>query len=470
MLNDDALGIQIYPKNPFYWQYNGKPVLLLGGSVEDNLFQIENLKAHLELLQSVGGNYVRCTMSSRDEGDKKPYLKNEIGLFDLNTFNPVYWQKFQNLLRYAEALNIIVQIEIWATYDFYWDKMNWAANPFNPQLNCNYTFEELGLPDEILLPAQSEVNPFFKSIPELDHHGIVLSYQQKFVDKLLSISLPFNNVLYCIDNETLAPHHWGKYWAQYLHTAAEEYGKSIFVTEMWDYWDPSNGAVKGAVAQSPTLGDWFADYTNPNLHQDAQFSFSLNDPFSYQFVDISNHNAQKGETHTQTGLWIREAVKGTGKIRPINNVKIYGGDMDNIWAGNRRDGKERFCRNIFSGHATVRFHRPLAGMGLDHEAQHFIRSARMLTDRVDFFSFEPANHFLHHRQANEAFCMANDANEYLLYFPGLGEIHLDIAAGVYQLERLHIPTSKWMEAEMVEMPGLIQTTEDDHWYIVLRKG
>ena len=55
--------IQIYKENPRYWQYKGEPILLIGGSVEDNLFQIPNLKEHLELLKSVGGNYVRSTMS-----------------------------------------------------------------------------------------------------------------------------------------------------------------------------------------------------------------------------------------------------------------------------------------------------------------------------------------------------------------------------------------------------------------------
>ena len=73
---NDQDRIQPYPGNPFYWQYKGKPDLLLGGSVEDNLFQITNLEAHLDLLKSVGGNYVRCTMSSRDEGDVWPFEKD----------------------------------------------------------------------------------------------------------------------------------------------------------------------------------------------------------------------------------------------------------------------------------------------------------------------------------------------------------------------------------------------------------
>ena len=34
--------------HPAYWEINDTPVLLLGGSVEDNLFQIENIESHLE--------------------------------------------------------------------------------------------------------------------------------------------------------------------------------------------------------------------------------------------------------------------------------------------------------------------------------------------------------------------------------------------------------------------------------------
>ena len=86
--------IQIYRENPRYWQYKGKPILMIGGSVEDNLFQIPNIKEHLDLLQSVGGNYVRCTMSCRDEGDVWPFKK--VGdLYDLEQWNEEFWRRFR---------------------------------------------------------------------------------------------------------------------------------------------------------------------------------------------------------------------------------------------------------------------------------------------------------------------------------------------------------------------------------------
>lgn len=54
-------------ENPYYWEYKGEHLLLMGGSWQDNLFNHpKNLKEHLDLLSSVGGNYVRNVMSHRN--------------------------------------------------------------------------------------------------------------------------------------------------------------------------------------------------------------------------------------------------------------------------------------------------------------------------------------------------------------------------------------------------------------------
>lgn len=39
----DADRIQAYQENPFYWQYKGKPTLLLSGSWPDNVFNSSSL-------------------------------------------------------------------------------------------------------------------------------------------------------------------------------------------------------------------------------------------------------------------------------------------------------------------------------------------------------------------------------------------------------------------------------------------
>ena len=72
----------------------------MGGSVEDNLFQIADIEAHLDLLHSVGGNYVRCTMSSRDEGDAWPFDRDpETYLYDLAQPGTEYWTRFERFLK-----------------------------------------------------------------------------------------------------------------------------------------------------------------------------------------------------------------------------------------------------------------------------------------------------------------------------------------------------------------------------------
>ena len=346
---DPSLGIAIYEKNPFYWSYQGKPMLLLGGTKEDNIFQIENLREHLELLKSVGGNYIRCTLSSRDEGNLRPYATNDEGLFDLEKPNPAYWDKLKKLLEISKDLDIIVQIEIWATYDFYWGDLRWSHNPFNPKLNMNYTSEESSLPDSIAYPAQSRVNPFFASVPALDNNEILIPYQKKFVDQLLEVSLPFNNVLYCIDNETNAHFAWGKYWSEYIRKKASASGREIFVTEMWDNWDPTNGAVENTKIQHPDLGGWYAEYTNPELHEFSNYAFTIQDTVSYNFVDIANHNAQDGQTHYNTGLWVRNTIENSRQGQADQQRKDLWGrcqpDMVRICQGRRGKVLEKhICR------------------------------------------------------------------------------------------------------------------------------
>ena len=82
--------IKPYVKNPRYWQYKEEPVVLIGGTKEDNLFQIPDLREHLDLLQSVGGNYIRNTMSSRDPGNVFPYSARN-GKYNLNSWKDEYW-------------------------------------------------------------------------------------------------------------------------------------------------------------------------------------------------------------------------------------------------------------------------------------------------------------------------------------------------------------------------------------------
>lgn len=192
---DDDGGIQPYSENPFYWQYEGKPVLLLGGSDEDNPFQWTGRQRtdHLDLLVSVGGNYLRNTMSDRDEGNVYAFQRVEEGRYDLNQWNDPYWDRLRFFLDETRSRGIIVQVTLWDQHDH--SGGLWRSHPWNPQRNVNYDSQVI-----------RDRNDFYAAVQENNQE--ILQYQERFIDKLTSVTFDYPHVLYNINNESWAGVEW----------------------------------------------------------------------------------------------------------------------------------------------------------------------------------------------------------------------------------------------------------------------
>ena len=430
--------IQIYRENPRYWQYKGEPVLLIGGSVDDNLFQIPDLKAHLELLKSVGGNYVRSTMGWTEAVDVPPFKK--VGdLYDLNQWNDEFWTRFRNFITWTHEMDIIVQIEVWATFNYYRDY--WDVNPFNPKNNSNYSAEETDLPTVVNSHPSAAKNNFFRSVPKKNNQEIILKYQEKYVDKLLSETLSYGNILYCMDNETAVTPAWGEYWATYIKKRAAEVGRGVETTEMWNPWEI-----------------FHEQHRNTKDH-----------PEIYSFCDISQNNMQKQQTHWDNAQKYRAELS---PIRPINNIKIYGADTGKY--GTTRNGLERFWRNIFGGLASARFHRPPNGLGLTETAQASIKSMRTLTNKMKVFTCEPHNDLFSNRADNEAYAFANPGQECAVYFPNGGSIDINLGAmkdaKMLTVKWLNIAKSEWAQQEETRYSESITLSAPTkaHWAVLIQ--
>jgi hypothetical protein len=464
--------IQPYSENPFYWQYKGNPVLLLGGTWQDNLFNHPvGLEEHLDILVACGGNYVRNTMSHRNEGNAFAYAQYD-GKFNLDEFNDEYWQRLENFLKMTYEREIIVQMEVFDAWDHMIDHQSlggWSKHPFNPANNINYTETESGLPTEFGNKPGTDPSghPFFQSVPALDNNELILNYQQAYIDKMLSISFKYPNVLYCIQNESGEELAFGDYWINYIRSRASEFNVLIYTTDM-----RRNNDI--------TAHDHAFLYQNPDI---------------YTFIDISQNNSNNiptGQLHWDRIQMVRNILKGQG-IRPMNNIKIYsreGGFASEGLApfdGDHIDGPQRFWRNIMGGCAGARFHRPhpLEGgpenhyartqdaLGLHVQAQNNIKSARMLTGEINIFSCEPRNDLLSDRRDNEAYCLAEEGKQYVLYFPYEGTIMLDFsgAKGEWLLKWLNIPTSTWMENHNQIIQGgdnlQINTPDNSQWIALM---
>lgn len=436
---EERKGIDISPDYPQYWENDGEPVLLLGGSDEDNLFQLPELEAQLDLLTSVGGNYVRNTMSSRDTGNVWPFeFDPETGKYNLNRWNEEYWKRFERFLELTSERNIFIQIEVWATFDFY--RENWERNPFNPANNISYSTARTKLPEKVDSHPVMCDNPFFWSIPSQQNNMPVLAYQQRYVDKMLSYSLLHDHVLYCIDNETSVTSDWGKFWSEYIRKKALEKGKQVHVTEMWDPWD-----------------------MNHISHRE-----SFDHPEIYSFVEISQNNHQRGENQWNNGLYQIERLRKAGNLRPVNNVKTYG-RAGGQHGGGTHNAIESFIRSTLFGSAAVRFHRPPTGLGLSDTAQAVINSMRMAIDRMEFFDAAPHNELLGDRQENEAYCRAIPGKQYLVYFPGAGEVELDLQTSGDRItvSKLGILTGQWSDEKVPVSNGKVKLVSDGKHMVYL---
>ncbi len=426
-------------ENPRYWEYKGRPIVLLGGSKEDNLFQIPDLAEHLDLLAAAGGNYIRNTMSSRDEGNVWPFHQQEDGKYDLEQLSDEYFERMESLLRFARERDIIVQIEVWDRFDF--AMKPWLSNPYRPANNVNYTPDASHLKNDYPDHPGGNANPFFRTVPALDNNEVVLKFQQAQVDRLLALSLQCPNVLYCMDNETSADEAWGAYWNDYIKKKAAALGVDVYTTEMWDPWDL----------------------------KDSMHRRTLDHPETYAFVDVSQNNHNKGQAHWDNLAWAWAHV--SANPRPLNCVKVYGANTGKY--GTDQDGQERFWRGLVGGAAGVRFHRPDSGLGLSEIAQANIRSARMLAESFDFSRATPdaESKLLRERDPNEAYASRIDTDQYVVYFPKQGSVQLDASGnpGPFTLRWLDIATSEWREPQDIANKELISisTPTDGPWAVLV---
>jgi len=434
--------IRPWAGNPFYWEYAGKPVLLAGASDDDNLFQWPDaeLAAQLDRLAAAGGNYVRNTMSDRrDRGwEQYPFLRLPSGKYDLNQWNPEYWRRFERFLDWTERRGIIVQIEVWDRFDY--STEFWPPHPYNPANNVNYTYEESGFAPEYPDHPGRNRQPFFFTTPGQRNNTVVLPFQQRFVEKMLSHSLRRGNVLYCIDNETSGEEEWSRYWAGFIRERAERAGVPVYLTEMWDDW---------------------------NLRA-PRHRRTLDHPELYDFADMSQNNHNKGDEHWYNALWVRGQL--LGRPRPINTVKTYGAD-GNRFKHTDQDGVERVIRHVLAGFAAVRFHRPPSGLGLSPKSEAVLRALRHLESLVRPWEMEPAPPaLLAGREENEAWAAHAPGRAWAVYFPAGGRVELQTPPGKFSLRWIDADSGRMEPESETEGHGWLEVAAPPgNWIAVVRR-
>jgi hypothetical protein len=460
-----------YDGNPAYWQYQGTPILLIGGSERQAPFQwpAAFLDEHLDLLAASGGNYIRNIMTANahsqfggiGEIGVHQFKKLPDGRYDLDQWNEEYWNRLSSFLQKTSERGIIVSIEIWEHEDL--DASfpppltgGWGYQPWNPKNNINYTEAATGVPEVWTLNVHQQTLPLWDVVPALRNVPQVLQYQEKYVKKLLEVSSDFDNVIFIVNNESTWAHAIGDYWANFVHNEAASMGRTFYITDM-----RMNSDLRSAEQQ------YIRD--NPNL---------------YNYLDISQNNTslKPAETAWNDLLFVGQEISGN---RPINNTKIYGADnvpSTSSLATCRRCGavgaQNKFWMNLLGGSASARFHRSDGGLGLTPIAQNSLRAMQKLQTKIKMWDVDPRNDLMTNRGTiqydrpgydyakepfifGEAYLAAQPGLKYALYFTRGGSVGLNLASysGVtFDLNWINIDTGEWGAAATISGGSTVTIT------------
>jgi hypothetical protein len=269
-----------------------------------------------------------------------------------------------------------------------------------------------------------------------DRLNVVRGYQERFVRQMLSHSLRYGHVLYCMNNETSTPVAWGKHWMALIQAEAAAAGVEVYTTDMFDdVWRP---------------------------HRSGKLKHAFDSPDIYPFIDISQVNSRSfGQEQWDLLMWIH--AQNTDAPRPLNNTKIYC-DGETSWgSGTPKDGPERFWRQLLAGAASARFHRDGGGIGLNELAQACIKSARLAEERIRLWDVEPHMELLSDRDANEAYLAADPGRAYLLFLTDGGSVALDLRRAQGNLP------GRWIDVRAGAWGDRFETTTGD-WAAISAPG
>jgi hypothetical protein len=204
-----AQPISLNPKNPHYFLFRGKPLVIVSsgehyGSVLNPDFDFIR---YLNTLQNDGMNYSRMFTGTYFEKDgsfgiekntlapasgkalvpwkrsKEPGAVCGGNKFDLDQWDNTYFTRLKNFVSEAGKRGIIVEVTLFSSiYDY------WSIQPWNPVNNIN-------IRENLTKEKVQTLN-----------NGAALKYQENVVRKIIKELNEFDNVIYEIQNEPWSDH------------------------------------------------------------------------------------------------------------------------------------------------------------------------------------------------------------------------------------------------------------------------
>ena len=257
---------------------------------------------------------------------------------------------------------------------------------------------------------------------------------------MLSYSLPYGHILYCMNNETSSEAGWGQYWIQFIKAEAAEKGVTVFTTDMFDKknWNP--------VVDTPST----ATYVEGSK--------------------VGSRWTESGQTQYDVAVGLINGTRAK-QVRPVNAVKVRTQKI-------RKHAQERLWRPLMAGFAALSHHRTTdgtytaggsdafddnhasntylrGGLGLEPDAQNDIKAMRIFTDIVVPWETLPRQDLLANRAKDEAYLRAKVGDVYGLYFVDTGSVGLNLVgvSGRFRLQWIDIAKGAFSGVEQTLTAG-----------------
>lgn len=231
--------LALHPENPHYFLFRGKPTVLVTsaehyGAVINRDFnyvayldelrrhKLNNTRIWVGPYREVAGNFkiTQNTLAPAPDRFLPPWPRSStpgaadgLNKFDLNAWNPEFFDRLKKFLREADKRDIVVEVTLFCPY--YQDSM-WEVSPLNVRNNVNETGD---------VPRTEVLT--------MKHAGLV-KVQETLVRKMVNELREFDNFYFEICNEPYAgavPADWEKHIAAIIRDEESRTGRRHLISQ-----------------------------------------------------------------------------------------------------------------------------------------------------------------------------------------------------------------------------------------------
>ncbi len=423
--------IQLHPLNPHYFLFRGKATALIAsgehyGAVLNTAF---DFRRYLAAIEADGLNYTRLFGGSYVEVPGKSFeiLRNDLApepgrylapwarstsggyagggnKFDLQKWNPDYFDRYRAFLTEAGKRGIVVEISLFSSQ---YGEAQWAISPFNSANNVNHT---------------DAIN--WKEL-ETRQNGNILPFQEAYVRKLVREAGAFDNVIFEIQNEPWSDR--GEL-AGVINPYLPLPGRNMYPNSI-DLADALSADWQASVAEWISSGE--AALTSKHLIAQNYCNFRfpvrslipgvsvVNFHYAYPEAASWNYGLNKAIGYDETGFLGRE---DDAYRRQAWNFMLAGGSaydaLDYSFSPGHEDGLDT---------------APNGPGGGSHKLRQQLRVLREFLESFSLVNLRPDTRLVKFVTGAEAHALSDAGREYAVYFDGDGPLDatLSLPAGQF---------------------------------------